>query len=118
MTLAEARIAANDARKLVASGVNPIEERRRAKEPLPSTPTFGECAKALIASKESGWRNAKHRQQWANTLRDYAKPLWSRPVDSIDVAGVLECLQPKKRRVIKLSATRRPVQGKSATCRR
>src|ERR1700752_1407549 len=27
MTVAEARIAANDARKLIASGINPIEER-------------------------------------------------------------------------------------------
>jgi hypothetical protein len=93
MTLAEARIAANDARKLVAAGVNPIEERRKAKAP-PSTPTFGECALALIASKESGWRNAKHRAQWRMTLATYAKPLWDRPVDFIDVAGVLECLQP------------------------
>jgi integrase len=93
MTLAEARIAANDARKLIAAGINPIEARRKAKEPLPSTPTFGECALALIASKESGWRNAKHRQQWRMTLATYAKPLWNKPVDSIDVAGVLECLQ-------------------------
>jgi integrase len=94
MTLAEARIAASGARKLVASGVNPIEERRKAKEPLPSTPTFGECARALIASKENGWRNAKHRAQWRMTLATYAKPIWNWPVDSIDVSGVLECLQP------------------------
>lgn len=51
MTLAEARIAANDARKLVASGLNPIEERRKAKEPWPSTPTVGDRALALIRSK-------------------------------------------------------------------
>src|ERR1700757_4716099 len=94
MTLAEARIAAHDARKLIAAGVNPIEERRRAKAPLPLTPTFGECALALIASKEGGWRNAKHRQQWRMTLATYAKPLWDIPVDRIDVAGVLACLQP------------------------
>jgi len=92
MTLLEARIAVGDARKLVAAGVNPIEQRRKAVPAIGAT--FGECALSLIASKQSGWRNAKHRAQWSMTLDTYAKAIWHRPVDSIDVASVLQCLQP------------------------
>jgi Arm DNA-binding domain/Phage integrase family len=93
MTLLEARTAAHEARKLVAAGVNPIVERRKVKEPSPAKPTFGQCALLLIASKESGWRNAKHRAQWRTTLETYAKPIWHLSVDSIDIAAVLACLQ-------------------------
>ena len=28
-------------------------------------PTFGEMADRYIAAHESGWKNPKHRQQWA-----------------------------------------------------
>jgi hypothetical protein len=27
----------------------------------------------LIESNESGWWNAKHRQQWCNTIKVYAR---------------------------------------------
>ena len=36
--------------------------------------TFRDCALELIHSKRSGWRNAKHAQQWENTLAQYAYP--------------------------------------------
>jgi len=39
--------------------------------------------------------NAKHGQQWINTLRDYAFPKNGRmPVDSIGQPEVLMCLSP------------------------
>ncbi len=41
------------------------------------------------------WKNAKHGQQWINTLRDYAFPKIGRmPVDSIGQPEVLMCLSP------------------------
>ena len=52
--------------------------------------TFGEAADALISSKESEWRNAKHRAQWAMTLEKYAAPLRPSPVAAIDTEAVLD----------------------------
>jgi integrase len=57
-------------------------------------PTFGEIADGLLASKESEWRNEKHRDQWRISLTALAAPLRSRPVDEIDTAAVLGILQP------------------------
>jgi integrase len=49
---------------------------------------------ALLAAKAPEWRNAKHRAQWAMTLRTYAAPLWPVPVAEVDTAAVLSALQP------------------------
>ena len=57
-------------------------------------PTFGEITDALIAAKESAWRNEKHRWQWRHTLSVYAKALWDKPVDKIETADVLAVLKP------------------------
>jgi integrase len=48
----------------------------------------------LISSKESGWRSARHRQQWRNTIRDYGDPLRDKPVDTIVTADILAVLRP------------------------
>ncbi len=69
VSLAAARDKAAEARKLVASGVNPIEERRNAERIAAGKATFGQCADALLEAKSSEWRNEKHRQQWAMTHR-------------------------------------------------
>ena len=92
--LAQARNLALAARKIVADGKNPIEARREASRAEKATPTFGEMADALIAAKQSEWRNEKHRAQWAMTLEIYAGPLRPRPVDTIDTEAVLGVLQP------------------------
>jgi integrase len=92
MSLAEARAASHEARRLIASGVNPVAARREAREPSPGKPTFGICAAELLQSKESQWRNAKHRQQWHMTLTAYCAPIWNTPVESIDTEAVLSVL--------------------------
>ncbi len=94
VSLAEARDKARDTRKLVAAGKNPIEVKRQAAIIEVGIPTFGAVADALIAAKESGWRNEKHRAQWRSALTDLAAPLRSRPVDEIDTAAVLGVLTP------------------------
>jgi integrase len=66
---------------------------RRA-ERAGGVPTFGEMADHLIESIEPGFRNAKHRYQWRQTLTEYAKPLRPKPVDAITTEDVLECLKP------------------------
>jgi integrase len=94
ISLAEARNRARDARTMVEAGKNPIEARRQALTIKAGKPTFGAVAHALIAAKESGWRNEKHRAQWRSSLTDLAAPLRSRPVDEIDTAAVLSVLKP------------------------
>lgn len=92
--LAEARRLRDEARRTLTSGKNPIEARREAAKAIAGKPTFGEVADALIEAKASEWRNAKHRAQWAMTLRDYCAPIRSKPVDEIDTEAVLSVLQP------------------------
>jgi integrase len=94
VTLAQAREKAVEARKLVAAGVNPIEAKRDSSKAKIAKPTFGEVADELIASKSSEWRNAKHRDQWKQTLGRYAEPLRGLPVDEIDTAAILAVLKP------------------------
>ena len=57
--------------------------------------TFSEAAEACILAKAADWKNAKHRQQWENTLAEYAFPvIGSRDVKSIETADVLAVLKP------------------------
>jgi integrase len=94
VSLAQARDKAAEARKLVASGRNPIEVKRESERVAAAKPTFGQCADALLEAKSSEWRNEKHRQQWKMTLTDYANPLRNLPVDEVNTQAVLSVLQP------------------------
>lgn len=58
-------------------------------------PTFEEIAQQVHIDRMPTWKNAKHGQQWINTLRDYAFPkIGPMPVDSIDQPEILMCLSP------------------------
>lgn len=97
--LAEARLRATEARKLARDGVDPIAARdaERAQRALEAARamTFQQCAEALIASHEAGWKNAKHRQQWTNTLKTYAYPVFGDlPVQAVDVSLVMKAIEP------------------------
>jgi integrase len=43
---------------------------------------------------QGGWRNAKHQQQWRNTLAVYCVKIWTKPVDTIGTEDVLAVLRP------------------------
>jgi integrase len=52
-------------------------------------------AEAYIATHEAGWSNAKHIQQWTNTLKTYVYPkIGSKTVDAITTADVVAILKP------------------------
>jgi integrase len=96
---AAARTLADDARKLAATGIDPVvqrqSERVRAAIERARTMTFKQCAEAYMTAHSSAWRNPKHKQQWANTLANYAYPiLGNLPVQAIDVALVMKVLDP------------------------
>ncbi len=94
VSLASAREAAADARDALMKGRDPIEARDEARRAPVPVPTFGDFADALVKTLGTQWRNEKHRAQWAMTLKTYAKPLRSRPVDRIDTEAVLDVLKP------------------------
>jgi hypothetical protein len=74
VTLQEARKRAHKLRVQLSEGDDPLDMRRTSQRAA-SAKTFGQCALELIASKQSAWRNAKHRLQWPQTLEQHAAPL-------------------------------------------
>lgn len=77
VTLAQARELAAEARRHYKQGKDPRVERQRARAQAQSstTHTFAQVATALINDKKPGWKNAKHAEQWTNTLTTYAFPV-------------------------------------------
>lgn len=96
VTLAKARERAAEIRTMLVDGIDPRVERAKAKlaaeEKL--AVTFGAFALELVDSLEDGFKNPKHRQQWRNTLKTYAKPLWDVPIDGVTTEQILAVLQP------------------------
>ena len=99
VTLAGAREAARNARLLIKSGKDPIAEGRAAASALRASRakdlTFEQAARSYIAAHEFGWRNAKHAQQWRNTLASYAYPeIGGLMVRDVELAHILAVLEP------------------------
>jgi integrase len=92
VSLAEARTKAAEARKLLHDGVD--LKAHWGKQRASSNSNFGTVALAYIKAHEPSWKNAKHRQQWRNSLETYAAPIWNTPVDQITVNDVLAIVQP------------------------
>ena len=90
VSLADARDKAADARRTLAKGLNPIDERKRDD----GIPTFGEMADEICEVMSAGFRNDKHKAQWRMTLQNYAGPLRSKPVDTVATEDVLAVLRP------------------------
>ena len=71
---------------------------RRARPPrlaAARTMTFNPCAEAYITSHRTGWKNAKHAEQWPATIKAYASPVFgSLPVQAIDTGFVMRVLEP------------------------
>ena len=75
--LAEAREKAIANAKVIRDGLDPIVERRQARELAlrPTIPTFAEAAERVIKERLPTWRNVKHGAQWSSTLETYAYPI-------------------------------------------
>lgn len=99
VTLAQAREKARETRGKIERGVDPVEERKAAKASLVVAQsrglTFEKATEHYLAAKLDAFKNAKHRQQWQNTLAQYASPvLGNMLVQDIAVQDVLRVLQP------------------------
>ena len=99
VTLAQARESARAAREVLRQGMDPVEHARAARQRLiveqETAVVFADAATHYIATHEHGWRNAKHAQQWRNTIETYANPVIGKvPLRDIDVAMVRRILEP------------------------
>jgi integrase len=57
--------------------------------------TFREVADLYLTAHNAGWRSAKHRQQWRNTLATYVHPqMGDLPVGEVETAHVMAALEP------------------------
>lgn len=96
--LAEARSRALDCRRLLLDGIDPIESRnasRLTNAPATDGVTFQHCAEKYIEAHKASWKNAKHVDQWTNTLTTYAAPIFGAlPVGAVDTALVMRVLEP------------------------
>lgn len=98
-SLAEAHAKASSQRKLVHDGIDPPEAKetkpRAERASLAKDRTFREVAEEFISRNQTSWRNAKHRQQWRNTLQAYVYPVMGDvPVTLIDMGLVVQVLDP------------------------
>jgi integrase len=95
VTLSEARIAAADARKMIAQNVDPLDARAASRKAAKPIPTFEEIAKIVIAEAQRKSMNAKVRYQWERHLGSaYSGPLLARPVNEITTLEVAALLKP------------------------
>lgn len=92
VSLSMARERAETARRTLAEGFDPLEEKKKIQTEAAAASqrvtTFSETVEAYLNTKveagEGGFKNEKHRQQWRNTLTTYALPI----MGSIDVSDV------------------------------
>jgi integrase len=99
VTLAQARDKAREARDKIERGVDPMAERKAAREALAAATrkglTFSEAANLYLDAKLDAYRNEKHRYQWRATLEQLAFPVLGKlPVSAITVQDVLQVLHP------------------------
>ncbi len=99
VTLSQARDKAREARDKIERGVDPVAERQAAKAALIAAAgrglSFEKATESYLKAKLDAFKNAKHRQQWENTLAQYALPILGKMmVQDIDVRDVLRVLQP------------------------
>jgi integrase len=97
--LTQARDMARDARALIKKGIDPIEQAKKDRSALKAAQaasvTFEQCAERYLEAHEAKWTNDKSAQQWANTLKTYAYPVFgSMLVRDVELPHVLEVLEP------------------------
>jgi integrase len=99
VSIASARIKAQEARDILDTGSNPLEAKKASQEKLlpkdSDVITFKEFALEIIKNKSVEWSNAKHASQWEYTLREYAFPIiGSKSLEAINLEDILEILTP------------------------
>lgn len=93
VSLKAARLALDTLRLQLAQGYDPLTRLEPETEQV--RVTFREEAERYISTHRPSWKNARHAQQWAHSLRDHVYPLLGeRSVALIDTEQVLQVLVP------------------------
>ena len=96
-SLAEARKRADEARNLIARGVNPRVARDQAKrdrlEAAKNRMTFLAAFEAYISKHSVGWKSAKHLAQWKASLK-HTRAINDLDAAAIDTPHLLRVLEP------------------------
>ena len=91
LSLADARMVALNNRKIVLSGGDPLEEKKKKQ----GIPTFKEASYVVYEIYKPTWKNKKHGQQWINTLENYVfKIIGDKKIGKINSADMLSVLTP------------------------
>ena len=88
ITLAKAWELARETLAVIRAGADPVAERRAKQSKVEWT--FKRSALAYIDGHEASWKNAKHSQQWRNSLQTYVYPIFGdKHVRDVGMADVI-----------------------------
>lgn len=98
VSLSDAREKAADARKLTRQNIDPLAEKRLTtsviRASIAKAMPFETAAEKFIDAHKAGWKNAKHIDQWRNTLTTYAYPTIGKlDVSLIETAHIMRILE-------------------------
>ncbi|PTE02672.1 tyrosine-type recombinase/integrase [Pandoraea apista] len=98
VSLAAARKTAAECRGQVKNRIDPIVARSTLSVHVAASAKhrpFRDAADEFIRDRRGTWKNAKHAQQWTNTLVTYAYPIiGDMDVRDVDTSAILRILQP------------------------
>ena len=95
MGLKEAREAAEEVRRQIRKGVDPIAARQRDRSTKASIPTFEAIAAEVIADAQERSTNDKVRYQWEHLLGpSYCASLLRKPINEITTLDIEKVLRP------------------------
>jgi integrase len=114
VSLAEARKARDDARSLLAQGIDPSQAKQeaRATAKAKERDTFEEVARDFHQNKAEGW-SKRHADKWLSGMQTYLFPsLGGKPIASITAPMLLDVLRlVEKRGIIETTHTLKQSAG-------
>lgn len=99
LSVADARLKAQQARDELSKGINPVTAKQALKPQNTASKTekilFKDFAATCIQAKRAEWTNQKHGDQWEYTLEEFAYPvIGDKGLDEITMEDILEILEP------------------------
>lgn len=96
VTLAAARRKAEEGRSYLSAKpkVNPRDVWTSQIASEETNVTFGTFTETFLELIIPTFKNEKHRYQWGQSLRVYAKNMWHKNIDELDTKDLLACLEP------------------------
>lgn len=88
--LAQAREDAKEIRRQIKAGIDPVAERKRTLERIP---TFKLAAETVHREMKGSWKNGKHQAQWLSSLETFVFPsIGERPINTITSGDIRDVL--------------------------